>query len=162
MSVVPLELAKLHLRVVSGEEDEAVQLYIDAAEERATQLLQRGIYVDAGALTGARTTAPGALENSLAAIAVDREAAMVVEDCDVRCALLADLDARRADALSAFRYAMRGIVANEAIRSAILLTTGHLFEHREEIVAEQGVMVAIDMPVAARTLLQPYRVGLGV
>ncbi|MGE7136217.1 head-tail connector protein [Luteibacter sp. NPDC031894] len=44
------------------------------------------------------------------------------------------------------------MVVNDAIRAAILLRVGQLFKDRES-----GAL-----PLGSRTLLQPYRVGLGV
>lgn len=54
---------------------------------------------------------------------------------------------------------MGGIVINDAISAAMLLLTGHLYAHREDVVV--GVSVT-DMPSGSRMLMQPYRIGLGV
>ncbi|WP_137923948.1 head-tail connector protein [Cupriavidus sp. 2SB] len=51
------------------------------------------------------------------------------------------------------------MVANAEIQAAVLLTTGHLYSNREDVVV--GATVA-ELPRGARDLLQPYRVGLGV
>jgi uncharacterized phage protein (predicted DNA packaging) len=48
-----------------------------------------------------------------------------------------------------------GIVLPSAVRSAIYLLTGHLFENRESVVIGK---TAIDLPMAVRFLLAPYRV----
>jgi uncharacterized phage protein (predicted DNA packaging) len=48
-----------------------------------------------------------------------------------------------------------GIVMPPAVRSAIYLLTGHLFENRESVVIGK---TAIDLPMAVRFLLAPYRV----
>ncbi|SEO63471.1 hypothetical protein SAMN02800692_1520 [Luteibacter sp. UNC138MFCol5.1] len=44
------------------------------------------------------------------------------------------------------------MVVNDAIRAAILLRVGQLYRDRE----------SGDLPLGTRTLLQPFRVGLGV
>ncbi len=51
------------------------------------------------------------------------------------------------------------IVVNYAIRAAILLTLGHLYMNREDVVV--GVSAA-EMPRGARDLLRPHRIPPGV
>lgn len=51
------------------------------------------------------------------------------------------------------------IVVTAAIKAAVLLTTGHLYRNREEVIT--GTIVS-EMKEGARALLWPYRVGLGV
>lgn len=53
------------------------------------------------------------------------------------------------------------IVMTPSIRSACLLMLGHLYANREDVVAAQGIMVAIELPLGSRALLQPFRVKLG-
>lgn len=50
------------------------------------------------------------------------------------------------------------IVVNDAIRAAVLLMAGHLYRNREAVT--EGAMH--EMPLGARSLLWPHRVGLGV
>lgn len=50
------------------------------------------------------------------------------------------------------------IVANPAIVAAVLLITGHLFNHRETV-ADAAVA---ELPMGAHALLWPHRVKLGV
>ncbi|WP_423192975.1 head-tail connector protein [Cupriavidus sp. H18C2] len=51
------------------------------------------------------------------------------------------------------------MVANAEVQAAVLLTVGHLYSNREDVVV--GATVD-ELPRGARDLLQPYRVGLGV
>ncbi|MGR2664279.1 head-tail connector protein [Chromobacterium haemolyticum] len=51
------------------------------------------------------------------------------------------------------------MVVNFAIQAAILLTLGHLFMNREDVIV--GVS-AIEMPRGSRDLLRPYRIIQGV
>lgn len=53
------------------------------------------------------------------------------------------------------------MVVNDAIKAAILLILGHLWRNREDVVTGQGA-AAVQLPLGARTLLFPHRVGLGV
>lgn len=51
------------------------------------------------------------------------------------------------------------ILVNPAIRAAVLLTAGHLYRNREDVIT--GATVS-EMKEGARALLWPHRVGLGV
>lgn len=51
------------------------------------------------------------------------------------------------------------IVVNPAIRAAVLLTTGHLYRNREDVITGTSVS---EMKEGARALLWPHRVGLGI
>ncbi len=53
------------------------------------------------------------------------------------------------------------IVANDAIRAAILFTIGKLYAFREDVVSGASASVT-ELPSGAKSLLFPYRVGLGV
>lgn len=51
------------------------------------------------------------------------------------------------------------MLANDQVKAAVLLTLGHLYANREDVVV--GTITA-ELPRGARSLLQPHRVGLGV
>ncbi len=51
------------------------------------------------------------------------------------------------------------VVADDLIRAAVLLITGHLYANREDVVT--GVSAA-ELPMNSLYLLQPYRRQLGV
>ncbi|WP_159913037.1 head-tail connector protein [Pantoea sp. 18069] len=51
------------------------------------------------------------------------------------------------------------IVINGAVQAAVLLILGHLYANREN--SAIGVS-AQELPMGAHSLLQPYRIGLGV
>jgi len=53
----------------------------------------------------------------------------------------------------------RPIVANDSIRAATLLILGHLYANREDVVTGT---IATELPRSSRSLLMPYRVGMGV
>ncbi|QIL69568.1 phage gp6-like head-tail connector protein [Diaphorobacter sp. HDW4B] len=50
------------------------------------------------------------------------------------------------------------LVVNYAIKAAILLTLGHLYANREDVVAGQTVA---QLPFGARSLLRPHRIVNG-
>lgn len=155
MSFVTLAEAKIHLRVDGTDEDSLIGLYINAAEQSAVSLLDRGVYVDGTALTAAKEAAPGELDTAIAAY----EAAMTAaEDLTDETAISAVIQVAGNDLLRAkvaYRQTMDGIVVNDTIKSAVLLIVGHLYAHREDVLS--GVSVA-KLPNGAEWLLAPYRV----
>ena len=155
MSFVTLAEAKLHLRVDGNDEDALIGLYINAAEQSAVSLLDRGVYVDGTALTAAKAAAPGALDTACAAYDAAIEAAEAMTDDALQAAATQTAENAWLKACVTYRQTMDGMVVNDTIRAAVLLIVGHLFANRENVVA--GVSVA-QLPNGAEWLLQPYKV----
>ena len=155
MSFVQLAEAKLHLRVDGIDEDALIGLYINAAEQSAVSLLDRGVYVDGTALTAAKAAAPGALDTACAAYDAAIEAAEAMTDDALQAAATQTAENAWLKACVTYRQTMDGMVVNDTIRAAVLLIVGHLFANRENVVA--GVSVA-QLPNGAEWLLQPYKV----
>lgn len=155
MSFVTLAEAKIHLRVDGTDEDALIGLYINAAEQSAVSLLDRGVYVDGTALGVAKAAAPGELDTAIAAYESAIAAAEALADETAKAASIQTAGNDLLRAQVAHRHAMDGMVVNEAIKAAVLLTVGHLYANREDVVA--GVSVA-QMPNGAEWLLQPYKV----
>jgi hypothetical protein len=55
----------------------------------------------------------------------------------------------------AYRQVFDGIVVNDQIKAAVLLTVGHLYANREDVVVGASVSA---LPHGADCLLQPYKV----
>lgn len=70
-------------------------------------------------------------------------------------------DEEMQDAISEGTAGSSPLVANDAIRAAILLTVGKLYAYREDVVVATSTSV-LELPGGAKQLLFPYRVGLGV
>lgn len=51
------------------------------------------------------------------------------------------------------------MVCNDLVRAAMLLTIGHLYANREEVVTGPA---PTQLPMGSRILLAPYRKGMGV
>jgi len=51
-----------------------------------------------------------------------------------------------------------GVVINDAIKAAILLNLGHLYVNREGVDTVQKQ----ELPLGIASLLQPYRIGIGI
>jgi len=51
------------------------------------------------------------------------------------------------------------ILLNPSVRAACLLILGHLYANREDAVTGT---IATELPMGSRSLLMPYRIGMGV
>ena len=155
MSFVTLPEARIHLRVDGTDEDALIGLYINAAEQAAVKAMDRGVYADGTALQTAITAAPAALTAATTAYTAAVTAADAMTDTTEQTAALQVAETAYMRAQVAYRQAFDGIVVNDTIKAAVLLTTAHLYANREDVVA--GVSVA-QMPNGAEWLLQPYKV----
>lgn len=155
MSFVQLAEAKLHLRVDGTDEDALIGVYITAAEQMAIALLDRGVYADGTALGAARAAAPAELTAATATYTAAIAAAQALTYATEQAAATQAAEYAYLRAQVAYRQAMDGIVVDDTIKSAVLLIVGHLYAHREDVVA--GVSVA-KLPDGAEWLLAPYKV----
>jgi len=114
MSLVSLDVAKLHLKVDEVDEDSSISIYLGAAEQSAVQFLNRQVF-ETDALMQAALTAGTAGESPM--------------------------------------------VVNDAIKAAILLILGHLYEHRSDVVEVRDIY---ELPRGSLFLLQPFRKCMGV
>ena len=158
MSVINIELAMKHL-LAEPEDQELVQSQLDGAEDAAMAYLQRAFFVDQAALDAARVLVPAKRNTARLKYDADIVAAALIDDHLLRCEAMADANFAFAEALEAATRFARGIVINPSIQSACLLKLGHLFANREEVVTGT---IATELPQASKSLLTPYRVGMGV
>ena len=54
------------------------------------------------------------------------------------------------------------MVVTDAIKSAMLLILGHLYENREDVVVGSTGNAAVALPMGSQYLLQPYRLNIGI
>ena len=155
MSFVPLAEAKIHLRVDGTDEDAMIGLYINAAEQAAVKAMDRGVYADGTALQTAMTAAPAALTAATVAKEAAVAAAEAITDSTEKSAALQVAETAYMRALVAYRQAFDGIVVNDQIKAAVLLTVGHLYANREDVVVGASVSA---LPNGADHLLQPFKV----
>ncbi len=140
--LITLAQAQAHLR---GDFDEAdLTLKIAAAERSAIEYLQCNVYADQTALDTAIAAVPAMLSAAKAAFDAACAAAEAIDDVDAYTQALSVLS-RAGYAATRTR---QGVVINELIQSAILLTLGWLNEVREDGEA---------LPRAAQDLLSPFR-----
>lgn len=159
MTLVSMEVAKSHLRVVGADEDADIELKLEAAEQAAASYLNRSLYADQTALDAATAASPTLFATARLANQAAVDAAMLLEDVTERAMALAAAAERFAAASLASVLTYRGMVITSAIKAAILLSLGHLYENREGVVV--GLSVA-EMPQGAMSLLRPHRIGVGL
>lgn len=158
MPVIDMAIARHHLR--EPEDDDAYLVgLLEAAETSAADYLQRRFYADADDLAAARMLVPATRAAARTAFETARQQAEEISDGEDRQAALADAERVRRETLDQCEAVAQGIVINPAIQAACLLTLGHLYANREDVVV--GTITA-QMPIGATALLTPYRVGWGV
>lgn len=153
MSLVTLAAAKLHLRVETSAEDTLIQAQINAAELSASKYLARNLYADQGALDAAVAGVGAALAAAAEAYDASILSANLITNAVGRAFALAAAEDAYANAQTQARMTQGGIVINDAITSAVLLTIGHLYINREGVVDR----ALVEMPMGVQHLLQPFK-----
>lgn len=159
MTLLSKDVAKSHQNIVGDDEDADIEIKLEAAEQTATSYLNRNVYASQGALDAAISGAPAAFAAARQAHEAAVAAAMAIEDACERAAALLGAHERFDSASIANIRIYRGIVLTSAIKAAILLIFGHLYENREDVVI--GLAVA-ELPGGAKALLRPLRIGSGL
>lgn len=154
MPVITLDQARAHLRVEADYPAEQIQAYIAGAETAAANYLNRTVFANADARTTALDALPTALAAAHAAYDAAVAAAAAIEDPVARQATLDVARTRLSEAQASALRDMNGIVSNPSIVAACLLTIGHLYANRTDVVV--GATVA-ELPNGARALLRPDR-----
>jgi hypothetical protein len=146
--------AKLHLRVDTSDEDDLIAIWIGVAEQQVAHYLNRNVYADQGALDAAVAAAPADLADATTAYEAAILAADAMEEGVGKAAAAKYAEEAYALAQDTSDRTQRGMVVNDTVKAALLLTIGNLYEHRGED--------ADELPRAVQSLLNPYRVGMGV
>lgn len=158
MSVIAIELAMAHL-LAEPEDQVLIQAQLDAAEEAAMRFLNRRFFADQDALDAAKSDTTQRTRDARGAYAIAISTADLPENTDIRCKLRDNAKNNLAEADELIDMDERGIVITAAITAACLLKLGHLFANREEVVVGS---TGVELPLASKSLLAPYRVRMGV
>lgn len=158
MPVIDIDVAMQHLRA-EDEDRVLVEAQLGAAEEQASQYMQRRFYADQAALDVALATVPVAITTTRARLDAALAAIDPLGQVDDRRDAIDRATHAFSDARAAVEMVARGIVINDAIQAACLLALGHLYANREDVVTGT---ISTELPMNSRWLLNPYRTGLGV
>lgn len=155
--LITLEAAKLHLRVDHHDEDLLITSQIKSAEALSMRFLNRNVYADQIALDAARASAPGLLSVATSAYQAAVSAAEALDDDVEKEVALNAATKQYLDAQAEARMALTGTILAkvDGFESAVLLTVGHLYENREDVVV--GASVA-QIPIGAQCLIEQYKV----
>lgn len=154
MPIVSLAQARSHVRVEADYPEEQLQDAIAGAEDAAQAFLNRRIYSDASALAQARSGYPAAVKEAAAARDRALADAVFIDDRTERTAAIRLADVSYREAKAEADACINGVVVNPSIVAAILLTIGHLYANRSDVVV--GTQ-AVELPQGAKSFLRPYR-----
>lgn len=154
MDIITITQARDHCKT-DAVDDVMLIVYANAAEKVCAQLANRALFVTQAALTTAIDTVPTTMT---AAFTAHTNAMTAAASLDENNRLFAEDKA--AAALRSARVAasniVHGIVADNDIIAAILLTTGHFYRNREEVVVGQAGRPE-QVPMAAERIMRWHR-----
>ncbi len=154
MSLVTLAQARAHCRVDPDYPAEQLAGYIAGASAAAQDYLNRAVFPDTESLQAARAGYSLAVGGAADARRTALTAADAIAGYEARCAAKRIAEVVHEEALRAADRALHGIVVNDAIQSAVLLTVGHLFANRSGVVIGAS---SIELDLGVKALLRPHR-----
>jgi hypothetical protein len=154
MSLISIDQARAHVRVEDDYPVEQLQSAVDGAQDAAQAYLNRRIYESKDALDADRVEYPAAVGAAASSRDSALAAAVFIQDAEERSAAIRLARVVYQEAIADAGRCVNGVVVNPSIRSAILLTMGHLYANRSDVVVGAHVM---ELPQGARSLLRPYR-----
>lgn len=158
MALLTIEQCRRQCRVDGDYDDVLLLDCMEAAVDAAAAYLNRAMFEDQEALDAAWDALPAEAASATAVHAAALAAAAVEPDPSKATAMIAVADQRLAGASLQRTRLLSGVVVNKSILAAVRLTMGHLYANREDVVV--GATVA-ELPQGAKSLLRPYRKGMG-
>lgn len=154
MAIVSIAQARSHVRVEADYPVEQLQDAIAGAIDAAQAYLNRRVYESADDLAAARALYPASVREAAAARDQSLADAVFIESDEERTATIRIAKVAYQEAVQAAEASVHGAVVNPSIVSAVLLTIGHLYANRSDVVVGA---TAVELPLGARNLLRPYR-----
>lgn len=158
MSIIPIEVAIEHLRA-EPEDQQDIQLKLNAAENRAMAYLQRRFYASSADLNIAKAGITQALIDSRSAYENAKEEANNLNNQEDKQTALKHAEAAFDEARTEIEMIANGLVITDDIRVGCLLILGSIFENREDVIT--GTIATL-IPESSKSWLAPYRIKLGV
>ena len=149
MIELDINLVRQHLKADDEDIEEAlIEQYMASAVSVCESYCNRKFYEDADALAADRTAALADMATAKETRDTDLEA---TDDCDVQNVINNTWISARAACLAR----TNGIVVDDTIKAAILMTIGRLYRVRQDVATGQGAS-AVQVPEGARRILEPY------
>lgn len=148
MAIIEIELAIQHVKA----DDEAVEdplfaMYLESAQSICEGYCNRHFYED-------DTARFVAFDEGMGALTAAREEWDTTVAASPTWDMLDAYANRYIEKRGAALKMVNGCVADAAIKAAILMTFGHLYRNRQDVVI--GNVSAVHVPVGAQRILQPY------
>lgn len=147
--MIDLELAREHIKADEEEvEDDLIEQYIASSQTICEGYCNRKFYE-----TDVEHEADYIVALAELAVAIEArdDALAEAEDCEVRNAI----NNRYIQIIGAIKQRINGIVVDDTIIAAMLMTLGHLYFNRQEVVVGQ-YSGATQVPAGAKRMLEPY------
>jgi len=154
MAIVSIAQARSHVRVEADYPVEQLQDAIAGAIDAAQAYLNRRVYESTDLLAAARALYPASVRAAAAARDQSLADAVFIESDEERAATIRIAKVSYQEAVQAAEASVHGAVVNPSIVAAVLLTIGHLYANRSDVVVGA---TAVELPLGARSLLRPYR-----
>lgn len=157
MKLITLDQARDHCKA-DGDDDGLIAVYADAAESACARIANRNLYADATGLAAAIAAVPTAMATAYTDYDAAVAAANSADDDRIRTMMLANAQIALDRATVEAENVLHGITAEEYpdIISAVLMTVGHFYRNRENVVGGQGAS-AIEVPMSARNVMTELR-----
>jgi len=166
MQLITIDQARDHVKA-SGDDDELLTLYCNAAEAACARIANRQLYKSTADLTAAVASIPTKLAAAFATF--DANIVTYTALTDTRAGVILTMAANRQlaatlDALDGIANGLAldaattptGAPAADDIIAAVLLTVGHYYRNRESVVTGTGA-AAVEVPHAAESIMLNYR-----
>lgn len=155
LEFLTLDEARLHCKA-DGEDDDLILSYAEAAEVDAVLSVNRVVFKDQPAMDAAISELPALMAAARQARDDALAAAEEIEDAWDRAESLSL--AQQAYRSEQFRWAQirNGIVINENLKGAMLMTVAHRYQNRANVVAGQGA-AAVQVPLNAEWIYKKHR-----
>lgn len=154
MPIVSLAQARSQVRVEADYPEDQLQAAIAGAVDAAQAYLNRRVYENSNELAQARAGYPAAVKAARLARDEALAEAVFIENCEERTAAIRVAVVAYREATAEAEACIHGVVVNPSIVTAILLTIGHLYANRSDVVV--GTQ-AVELPQGAKSFLRPYR-----
>ena len=170
MKLISIELLREHVKS-DGDDDAVLIVYGNAAESACARYANRNLYATSDELATAIAGVPGMMTAAYADYDADVVVANGQDDDRIKTMMLVQAQAKLNAASRKADMIIHGLAVDATIDltaedddtnnasdviAAVLLTAGHLYRNREDVITGQGA-AAVKLPVGAELLMQPHR-----